>query len=64
MCVVALMLSGCLKMTSSTGIETALAVCAEWADALFLPSRSDTEETAIGLTELRLKQQAACGGLL
>ena len=54
----ALALTAC--QTTKLSTETDREICLAWQDALFLPSRSDTIETARGLTELATIQSAAC----
>ena len=53
-------LAGCDPMRSATATERAL--CEAWADALFDPSRQDTQATVEGLTAARKELEAACPG--
>jgi len=55
---VSVMLSGCMTTTLNT--ETTKAICESWEYSLFLPSRSDTIETARGLTDQKIIHNAAC----
>ena len=50
--------SACQVTTLNT--ETTKALCNSWYDSLFLPSRSDTHQTAVMLTEQAKIQAAAC----
>ena len=52
------MLSACSPATSLTATNTA--ICDAWADTLFLPSRQDTQETAVGLARAERVHAAAC----
>ena len=58
--VVLMLLNGCQMTISNTATEEA--ICDSWQGGLFLPSRSDTIETARGLAELGLRYDAACEG--
>lgn len=40
--------------------ETNAAICEAWRGTLFLPSRNDTEETAVGLNVAHDVHAAAC----
>ncbi len=53
-----LVAAGCTPTISS--IETERAVCEAWKSTLFLPSRQDTPETAVGLNKQFQIQEAAC----
>lgn len=55
----ALAVSGCAMKTSGGVTERAL--CEAWQSTLFLPSRSDTHETAIMLNDQYRVHSAACG---
>lgn len=48
---------------TSSGTVTERARCEAWASTLFLPSRSDTEETAIALNAQIAIFRAACPGI-
>lgn len=56
------LLSGCSQ--HSLGIETSREICLAWEDSLFLPSRQDTHETAVGLNQQEAIQAAACAEIL
>lgn len=51
-----LVLAGCATPRSYTATE----ICAVWEESLFRPSRADTHETAVGLTQMYKDQEAAC----
>jgi hypothetical protein len=51
-------LTGCARMNSASATEEAL--CEAWEGTLFLPSRADTQETAIKLNDQYRIQEAAC----
>jgi hypothetical protein len=53
-----LVMAGCTPTISS--IETEQAICEAWESTLFLPSRQDTPETAVGLNKQFDIQEAAC----
>lgn len=53
-----LVMAGCTPTIS--GIETERAICEAWESTLFLPSRQDTPDTAVGLNKQFDIQEAAC----
>ena len=53
------MLMSCTQATTST-TETEAALCDVWADTLILPSRADTEETALALNRAVQMHEAVC----
>jgi len=57
-----MVLAGCAPAPSSTATERE--ICLAWRDSLFLPSRSDTTDTAHGLMRQRDMGVAACPGII
>jgi hypothetical protein len=55
-----LVVIGCDQTTSSIGTETAQEICRAWEGGLFLPSRQDTLETAVGLNQQIQDHKAVC----
>ena len=49
---------GCQTTTSFT--ETSKELCMAWGDSLVRPSRADTKDTAIAITQAYQDYEAAC----
>lgn len=59
MCAVAA-LAGCEQKPSVIATETLREACIAWAESLFLPSRGDTHETAVALTQQQVDFKSVC----
>lgn len=54
-----LALASCAPPTSDTA--TSRELCRQWRQTLFLPSRTDSKDTAVGLTQAERVHESQCG---